>query len=225
MTPVNTPAVQEKENGAHTKKSCERVLTDITEFLNYPVILATPKSRPKKSTGPRVLTSAEAIAMMEAKEKQKKEEQEAKELRKKEREEKKRQREQEKVRKTEEKLKREAERRRKAEEREAEKRRKAEQREAEKKRKAELRQKQASERGRYGKQQAVESGLQSAEITSNECAICLGVYEDDVIDGTLEKEWIQCPNSDVCGKWMHCSCLSTDEDGLYTCPLCQSSFS
>ena len=117
-----------------------------------------------------------------------------------------------------EKLKREAERKRRAEERELEKKRKAEQREAEKKRKAELRQKLGAEREkrtRSVKQQASvnENGIQSAKISSNECAACLGAYEDDIIDGVLRKEWIQCTNSYAGGKWMHCSCLSTDESG------------
>ena len=241
VTPVTKPslstgaAIQGKENGTHMQKSVsssstERVLTDITEFLNHPILSATPKSRAKKSNGPCVLTSSEVIAMMEAKEEQKKEEQEAKELRKKEHEEKKQQREQEKIRKAEEKLKREAERKRRAEEREIEKKQKTEQREAEKKRKAELRQKQGAEREkciRSVKQQAsvTESGIQSAKISSNECAACLGAYEDDVIDGVLGKEWIQCTNSYACGKWMHYSCLSTDENGLYICPTCQITFS
>ena len=167
---------------------------------------------------------------MEEKEKQKKEEQAAKELRKKEREEKKQQREQEKIRKAEEKLKREAERKRKAEEKELEKKRRAEQREAAKKRKAELQQKQAAEREkctRTGKQQvsAADDGLQSAEISSNECAACLGAYEEDIIDGVLEKEWIQCTNLEACRKWMHCTCLSTDENGLYVCHICKVTFS
>ena len=138
--------------------------------------------------------------------------------------------EQEKIQKAEEKLKREAEGKRKAEEKELEKKRKAEQREAEKKRKAELQQKQGAEREkctRSAKQQAsvTDNGLQSAEISSNECAACLGAYEEDFIDGVLGKEWIQCTNSDACGKWMHCSCLSTDENGLYICPICQITFS
>ena len=167
--------------------------------------------------------------MMEAKEKKKKEEQEAKELRKKEREEKKQQREQEKIRKAEERLKREAEQKRKAKESELEKKCKAKQREDQKKMKAELRQMQGAEREkrtRSGKQQAsvTDSGLQSAEISSNECAACLGAYEEDFIDGVLGKEWIQCTNSDTCGKWMHCSCLSTDENGRYICPICQITF-
>ena len=40
-------------------------------------------------------------------------------------------------------------------------------------------------------------------------------YEDDIIDGVLEKEWIQCTSLDVCGEWMHCCCLSMEENGLY----------
>ena len=73
-------------------------------------------------------------------------------------------------------------------------------------------QKQGAEREkctRSVKQQAsvTECGLPSAKISSNECAACLGAYEDDIIDGVLEKEWIQCTNLDACGKWMHCSCL------------------
>ena len=61
----------------------------LTEFLNYFNLTSTPRSMSKKSSGPRVLTSAESIVMLEAKEKQKKDEQEAKELGKKGREEKK----------------------------------------------------------------------------------------------------------------------------------------
>ena len=134
-----------------------------------------------------VLTSAEAIAMLEEKEKQKKEEQAAKELQKKECEEKKQQREQEKIQEAEERLKSEAERKQKAEERELEKI------QNKGKRKAELQQKQAAEREkhtRYGKQQisAAHDGLQSAEISSNECVACLGAFEGNIVDSVLEKE-------------------------------------
>ena len=57
-------------------------------------------------------------------------------------------------------------------------------------RKAELRQKLGAEREkctRSVKQQASvnENGIQSAKISSNECAACLGAYEDDIIDGEL----------------------------------------
>ena len=164
--------------------------------------------------------------MLEEKERQKKEEEAAKELWRKECEAKKQQREQEKIWKAEEKLKREAERKRKAEERELEKKWRAEQREAAKKRKAELQQKQAAEREnrtRSGKQQvsAADDGLQ---ISSNEYAACLGAYEEDIVDGVLEKEWIKCTNLEACGKWMHCTCLSTDENGLYICHICKVTF-
>ena len=72
-------SLPEKENlvkGTHTKESVSlsttrQVLTDITEFLNYPSLTSTPKSRAKKPSGPRVLTSAEAIAILEEEEKQK----------------------------------------------------------------------------------------------------------------------------------------------------------
>ncbi len=126
-------------------------------------------------------------------------------------------------------MKRELERPKKAEERELEKKRRAEQRETERKRRAELRQKQVTDKGkrtRGGKEQVSgDNGLQSAEISSNECAVCLGVYEEDLVDGLLEKEWIQCTNSEGCGKWMHCSSLSTDENGLYICRMCKVTFS
>lgn len=92
---------------------------------------------------------------------------------------------------------REAERKRKAEEKELEKKWRAKQREAAKKRKTELQQKQAAKREkrtRTGKQQvsAANDGLQSAELSSNECAACLGAYED-IIDGVLEKNGFSAP--------------------------------
>lgn len=56
---------------------------------------------------------------------------------------------------------------------------------------------------------AVEGGLQEAEISISECAACFGLYEDDITDGQLMHEWIQCTDPD-CGKWMHVDCFSTD---------------
>ena len=44
---------------------------------------------------------------------------------------------------------------------------------------------------------------------SNECAVCFGLYEDNVADGQLTQEWIQCTEAG-CRKWMHISCLDTD---------------
>jgi len=37
----------------------------------------------------------------------------------------------------------------------------------------------------------------------NECSVCLGLYEDDLVDGVLVNEWIRCTNVS-CGLWMHC---------------------
>ena len=53
----------------------------------------------------------------------------------------------------------------------------------------------------------------------------IGTYEDDVVDGVLETEWIQRTNSELCGKWMHCTCLSKDPNGLYICHTCKVTFS
>ena len=83
---------------------------------------------------------------------------------------------------------REAERKRKAEERELEKIWRATQSEAVKNSKVELQQKQVAEREKHtrsGKQQVstADDGLQSAE---NECAACLGAYEEDIVDGVLD---------------------------------------
>ena len=52
-----------------------------------------------------------------------------------------------------------------------------------------------------------ERGLQNEEISSNECAVCLRAYEDDLdANGQPLYEWVQC-TSEKCGKWMHQDCL------------------
>ena len=185
-------SLQEEENGTHTRETW----WVLTEFLNYPSLTATPKSRAKKSNGPR---SHECRSYCNVGRKGKTEERGAgsKRVTEKECEEKKQQREQEKIQEAEERLKSEAERKQKAEERELEKIRNKG------KRKAELQQKQAAEREkhtRYGKQQisAAHDGLQSAEISSNECVACLGAIEGNIVDSVLEKEWIQCTNLEAC---------------------------
>ena len=163
--------------------------------------------------------------MMEEKQRKKREEEEAKEQRKREREEKK---EEEKRKKAEERQKREAERKRKAEEKEIEKKKKAELREAERKRKTELKEHRQANKENYARNRkyptrSTGDGLQQGEISSNECAICFGAYEDDLIDGELSQEWIQCTN-ESCEKWMHVECLSTNDDGLYVCQVCNNTF-
>lgn len=37
----------------------------------------------------------------------------------------------------------------------------------------------------------------------------------------LLKEWIRCTNVKSCGLWMHCDCLSTEEDH-YVCYICNA---
>ena len=54
---------------------------------------------------------------------------------------------------------------------------------------------------------------------NNECALCFGLYEDDLsITGKLEREWLQCTNT-TCEKWMHAECLNA-EDGIFICGAC-----
>ena len=101
-------------------------------------------------------------------------------------------------------------------------------REAERKRKAENKERQqankenSSRNGKYRTRGSCD-GLQKGEISNNECAVCFGVYEDDLMDGELHKEWIQCTKKS-CGKWMHVECLSTNDDNLYVCQICDNTF-
>ena len=55
-----------------------------------------------------------------------------------------------------------------------------------------------------GKQPIVERGVQNNEISSSECAICFGTYDEDMSDGILTQAWIECPLQD-CAKW----CMKT----------------
>lgn len=41
------------------------------------------------------------------------------------------------------------------------------------------------------KRKQPDDGLQKAEISNDECAVCFGTYDEDVIDGELRREWIQ----------------------------------
>lgn len=64
-----------------------------------------------------------------------------------------------------------------------------------------------------GEHKAQENGDQ------NEYSVCLGRYEDNIIDGILQKEWVQCTNTSTFGLWMHSDCLST-EGSSYVCFMC-----
>ena len=69
-----------------------------------------------------------------------------------------------------------------------------------------------------------EYGVQNREISSNECAICFGLYQDDLsTTGKLMREWVECTN-ERCKKWMHSQCLQEDND-LYVCGVCNCRFS
>ena len=116
-TPTNGPDLN---NSIAT--SNRKTLSFLTGLLNFPTLPSTritKKKIKKQSNCPRVLTSAEAISLMEEKERKMKEEEQAKELRKKEREEKRTQREEEKKKKVEERVRKETERKKKAKERES----------------------------------------------------------------------------------------------------------
>lgn len=56
----------------------------------------------------------------------------------------------------------------------------------------------------------------TAESEQNICSVCLGVYEDDLVEGELQNEWICCTN---CDQWMHLDCVSM-EGNSYVCVLC-----
>jgi len=156
--------------------------------------------------------------MMEEKQRKKREEEEAKEKRKQERELKRAQREEEKKKKAEERARKAAEREKKAAEKEALKQQKAKDRE--------LRLKQKSAKGTTSKKASGEKsseGIQNHEISMNECAVCFGAYDDDLCDGNLLHEWVQCTSAD-CSKWMHEECLEKDDNNCMMCPLCNTLF-
>ena len=67
-------------------------------------------------------------------------------------------------------------------------------------------------------------GIQSREISLNECAVCFGAYDDDLgQDGKPVRDWIQCTYPD-CSKWMHEECLEKDSNHCMICPLCHTLF-
>ena len=69
-----------------------------------------------------------------------------------------------------------------------------------------------------------EEGIQTHEISNNECAVCFGSYQDDLSStGKLLTEWVQCTNTG-CMKWMHIQCLHLSEE-LYSCVMCVTQFS
>ena len=109
------------------------------------------------------------------------------------------------------------------------------QKEAEKKRKAELRPHRPGRSIRSSNKENAPSAPSSSHEEStipsggqsesgdgtdqSECSVCLGRYADDLIDGILQKEWVQCTNVERCGLWMHSDCLSMEKN-RYVCYMC-----
>ena len=198
---VESPTVSVQKTTANSKRS------PLRELLIYP----TPTQRKAKpNCSARVLTSAESIALLEEKARKKQEEKEEKERKKKEREMKKNLREEEK--------------KRKAQEREAKK--------AEKQKSVNKKKTKGQKRGNSSdesasttsKRQRVDSsfdesqdtGIQHREVSTNECAACFGLYEDD----PEPAEWIRCTNEE-CQVWSHADCLEKCEDA-YVCVVCET---
>ena len=67
-------------------------------------------------------------------------------------------------------------------------------------------------------------GLRGREVSSNECAACFGLHEEDVDpdSGDITREWIQCTDED-CGVWMHTECLDKCDDD-FVCYICGAIF-
>ena len=51
-------------------------------------------------------------------------------------------------------------------------------------------------------------------MNKNECAVCLGAYQNDITKGgQLLFSWVECTDPD-CKKWMHGQCLQKNDDDL-----------
>ena len=204
-TSSSKPSTSLSESFSKTRET----FSAITEFLTFPAVTSKKsKGKGKSPGGARVLTSDESLSLLLEKEKKKREEEEAKQQRKLEREEKRAAKEAEKNKKAEERERKPLERKKKAAELE------------EKRKERQLAKQNKSKTGT--KTGGDECGLQNRECTSNECTVCFGNYDDDFIDGTLQREWVQCTDSN-CQKWMHENC-ATLEESLLMCSVCGAEF-
>lgn len=180
----------------------------LAELLIYP----TPtqqKAKPKSSA--RVLTSAESIALLEEKARKKQEEKEEKERKKKEREMKRNLRQEEKKRKAQEREARKAEKQKKVDQSKAKER-------GQKRGNSLDKSSSTSKRKRVDSSfdESQDTGIQHREVSTNECAVCFGLYEDD----PEPTEWIKCMNED-CQVWSHADCLEMS-DNAYVCVVCET---
>ena len=183
----------------------------ISKYLTLPQVAApTPKTVPRA----RLLTSADALAQVEEKERKKKLAIEEKERRKVEREEKKRQKEMEQKRKTEERLKKLEMKAKKVSEA-AKKQRVTEKTLRDKRSSCSTSQESCSEPSRKRHKEKHNDGAVT-EIDTNVCCVCFGLYSED----TSGADWIEC----ACGRWLHEECgeeCVVDADGKERfCPTC-----
>ena len=203
-----TPSTPLGDSTSIQKQSC------ISKYLTTPCSSnASSKPAPKA----RLLTSADALAILEEKEKKKKEAAEEKERRKKEREEKKMQKEQE---REEKKKLRETEKKRKTT-------KKTEKdkpivlksienlpRQANKRKPPDKPKPTTSKKAKVSAQPP-----EDENVDSNVCCACFGSYEDDVLEGS-GAVWISC----ACGRWLHEDCVEEckedDQGNDRMCPLC-----
>ena len=207
-----------------------KVISTVTSFLTLPT--QPTKAKATKPPGKaRVLTSEEALTMMQEKEQRKKEEK-AKEARKKERETKRVLREEEKKRKAEEREKKTLERQEKAQAKAAEIEEKRRQRELKRQEKSTIPGKAFVTRSTGKGQSMSNANTQSKAHTSNShtsnssdntCCVCSGTYDDDIqSQGILRREWVQCPAKE-CKVWAHEECVEKDEERSMIC-ICGNVF-
>ena len=66
--------------------------------------------------------------------------------------------------------------------------------------------------------------LQRREVSSNECAACFGLYDEDVDpdSGDIIQDWIQCTDEGW-GVWTHTECLDKCDDD-FVCGICGAIF-
>ena len=217
-TPDNSGTLQSSESTSKSLENTRKVFSAISQFLEFPGGTVSSKKKSKNNSGAKVLTSEQSLALLEEKARKKREEEEAKERRKQEREEKKAKREEEKKQKAEERAQKAA---KKAEE-QANKIEERKRIAAEKKRERECKNQSKPSGKRVSTRSSDGTGLQSAEVSNNECAICLGAYEDDIgEDGELLFSWVECTNQE-CKKWMHEQCLEKCDGDLFVCGVCSS---
>ena len=224
----STSPTSESDSSTSTPSSSKSL---ISSFLPSLPDLTPSRSKSKKQSGARVLTSKECLDLLKEKEAKKLKDKEDKERRKLERERKKEERQKELQRKAEERALKAAEKQKKL----AEKEKRAQERSAKNVRQSEekgARVPVTRKRARSTAAPLVDTKVSENELRSktariidesidvNRCCACFEYYADDA--GT-DREWIECS----CGRWLHVDCTEDvihDANGKeLLCPVCLSS--